>query len=403
MDRSPRWVPIALAALAIGCAAPSAQQRLAAAAPAINALQRGAFEDAGQQAEQGLASDRSNPHARLVRAIVRYKQSMHQLSQDVRTAVLGGVGAGGLNHRYIRSALQQAEAELSAVEQDLAAVAAHRGVSVELCIACWEVDWNGNGRLDRRDALLMQVEQDADGNELPPDDPRRKPTFRFDDGDIAWARAFVSFQRAALDVVLAYDWSAVDGLFGRRRDRPSRVVLKLAHPERVSAARARLLEGLERSDESRKLYLAETDDDREWVPNPRQRNHPLPLPVDAALYDTWEGVVGDVRRLVRGQEGFSVAELAQLGDHKWHDPPGGYIDVGRMLSHPKDIVLELNELERLERARDVEGMLSSILGEYYRGDMRRSPLPSRVQRMKGEVDRGEERLERKLRYLIWIN
>ena len=38
-------------------------------------------------------------------------------------------------------------------------------------------------------------------------------------------------------------------------------------------------------------YLAETDDDREWVPNPKQQSHPMPLPVDAArigaLERTW--------------------------------------------------------------------------------------------------------------------
>jgi hypothetical protein len=35
--------------------------------------------------------------------------------------------------------------------------------------------------------------------------------------------------------------------------------------------------------------------------------------------------------------------------------------------------------------------------------MRPSPLPRRLDRMKAEVDRGEESLDRKLRYLFWIN
>jgi hypothetical protein len=35
--------------------------------------------------------------------------------------------------------------------------------------------------------------------------------------------------------------------------------------------------------------------------------------------------------------------------------------------------------------------------------MKPSPLPRRLERMKGEVERGDESLERKLRYLLWVN
>jgi hypothetical protein len=404
MATAARWAWVALAALATGCAAPTLEQRHVAATPAVNALRDGAFDDAGKHAEQSLASDARNPQARFVRAVVRYKKTMHQLSLDIRTVVIGGVVGGALNHKYMRATLEQGESDLASVEEDLSEVASHKGTSIELCIACWEIDWNNNGRVDNRDRTLMQIEQDADGRPIPEEDPRRKPTFRFDDGDVAWARAFVSFQRAAIDLVLAYDWSGIDASVAERhRDVPSKIVIKLAHRDRIDAARKRLLEGLERSDESRRLYLAETDDDREWVPNPRQQSHPLPMPVNQALYDTWEAVVGDLQRMVKGDEGLSVSELAQLGDHQWKNPPKGYLDVGRMLSHPKDIVLELRDLERLERANDVEGMLSSVLGEYYRKSMTPSPLIGRLQRMKGEVDRREETIERKLRYLFWIN
>ncbi len=54
------------------------------------------------------------------------------------------------------------------------------------------------------------------------------------------------------------------------------------------------------------------DDEREWLPNPRQKNHPLPLPVDEVLYQTWEQVTEDIRRLVQGKDGLNVEHLAQL-------------------------------------------------------------------------------------------
>jgi hypothetical protein len=35
--------------------------------------------------------------------------------------------------------------------------------------------------------------------------------------------------------------------------------------------------------------------------------------------------------------------------------------------------------------------------------MKPSPLPKRIARMKGEVERSEETFGRKLRYLFWLN
>ncbi|GMV15099.1 MAG: hypothetical protein HS104_17470 [Polyangiaceae bacterium] len=386
-----------------GCAGPRAGEQRAAAAPATGALGKGDLGAAGRHAEAALSRDRKNSQAALVRAITRYERAMKQASKDLRTVVIGGAMAGGLNQRYLTSALAELDAALRTVEGDLALASQDPEISLELCLACWEKDWNGNGRVDSRDRLLFQIEQDASGRPIPDGDPRRKPTFRFDLGDVYWARAFVAFQRAAIDVLSAYDFSELDRLLDERGTRPQRLRLRLVHPERMRSAREHVLRGLAHSEQSRRAYLRERDDDREWVPSPRQKSHPLPLPVDGALYATWEGVVGDLERLVRGQEGLSVRELAQLGDHRWENPPGGFIDVGGSFSAPRDIVIDLDLLERAERKQDVEAALGSLLGANYRRQMKPSPLPSRLSRMKGEVDRGEESLERKLRYLFWIN
>lgn len=398
-------VTVAIAALsALGCAGPSLAQQRTTAASSIQQLRDGRFGQARSSADQALQSDVHNRYARLVRAIALYRQTMHQLWIDGRTVVIGGIAAGGFNDRYARASFEQAEADLARVDADLADAYRADDIALELCLACWEVDWNGNGRVDERDRLLLQVEVDEHGDEIAPDDPRRKPTFRFDRGDVAWARAFVSFQRAALDVVLAYDLSDL-AKAAVQLDQPGDVpiVIHLVHPDRIAAATARLLEGLDQSDRARRDYLAESDDDREWVPSPRQASHPLPLPVDDQLYRTWGQVLGDLRRLVRGEEGLSVSEVAQLGDHRWDNPPRGYVDIGRMLAHPKDIVLHPGTLERADREHDVEAILRDVLGEYYVMDMRASPLPGRLARMKSEVDRGEESMERKLRYLLWLN
>lgn len=400
-----RWALLAGALMSFGCAGgameishvPEASRD--AALPAIAALQQGSFDRAADLA----ARDDANPYTRLVRAIVRYKKAMQQLAVDGRTVIVGGLDAGSINQKYLQTTFADAESELAAVEADLAFVARHRGIAIELCLACWDVDWNANGRIDDRDRMLLQIEEDERGEPIPEGDPRGKPTFRFDDGDVAWARAFVSFERAALDVLLAYDWSEIAGIARRRRDRPERVTARLIAPDRIAQAKERILFGLDQSDAARRAYLAETDDDREWVPSPRQKSHPMPMPVDQALYDTWEGVVSDVRGMVRGEEGLDVADVLSLLGERPKRPAHGYLDIGRMLSRPKDLVIDLRELERFDRDDDVDGALASVLGERFVREMKPSPLPRRLLRMKGEIDRQDEALERKLRFLFWLN
>ena len=66
----------------------------------------------------------------------------------------------------------------------------------------------------------------------------------------------------------------------------------------------------------------------------------------------------------------------------------------------------MSNLERLDReqSRDnVEAVLKDIFGEKYRKSMQPTRLVKRLQRMKAEIDQGEEDFERKLRYLLWLN
>ena len=384
----------------------SAAERRAAASPSVTALQQGEFDKAQAESERVLASDAGNAQAAGVAAIARFKKAMHQLSTDLRGAV-EMLGRGRvMDHRYTRFALQTAVEELDRVDARLAAAAGDREFSLDLCLACWKVDWNQSGELDARDEKVFQIEIDADGNELPPADPRRAPTFHLDVGDVHWGRALVGFERAALELLLAYDWSALNvqtlrALFEAKDS------LRIAVGDRKKFTRvSELLRfALDEADRARVAYLAEVDDDREWVPNPRQKSHPLPLPVDTALYDTWAGVVSDLRAILGRKEGVSVAELAQLGRRRWEQPPGGFLDLGGLLAEPRDIVIDLRGFKGLDenRVSDVEKVLRTLLGDRYVPTMAATRLITRLTRMRDEVDRGNESFERKLRYLFWLN
>ncbi len=381
----------------------------------VIAFQNSNFKKAEYLAHDLLISNRYNSKANLIAALCLYKKSMHNLFEDFRT-ISRGIVNGGFNRRFLRWTMTDNEKKLDEVELYLSRSAMDKNISLELNLAELRVDWNRNGRIDERDMLLFQIEKDANGRTIPENDPRRKPTFRFDHGDIYWARAFVAFQRSFINLLIAYDYpkmslNEIERALGRRKDAPTVLTFKLRDKNIVHKAKQLILDGLSYADKSRELYLEETDDDREWLPNPRQKNHPMPLPVDEQLYETWKVIIRDLQNLVNGKEGLSLAELLTLGyKKKWWEGkklPGGYINIGKLLNEPADIVLDLKEIDKLldekNPGESFEKVFKLVLGDKFTMEMKKSPIISQFRRMKQEVEGGKESFERKLRYLFWLN
>ena len=380
---------------------PNTPQQVADAAPAVAALQASKFDDAKRLSTEILTRDPHSSRAAAVRAIVTYQAAGNGLITQLTAIINDAEGLKFFDHEGGRTAWKQFLEQLDAVDRDLAIAAADPGFALELCLACWEHDWNRNGHIDDRDRKLFELEYDGKGGEIPEGTPARRPTFRFDVGDVDWARAMVSFQRAGVNLVLAYRWSELDKLFHSRMP-DKRLTIPLIDPGRVKHARELILAGLGFADRCREEYLAETDDDREWVPNPRQKNHPVPLPMDADVYATWAGVTGDMRRMLTSEEGLSVRQAVSVIERKAAlIMPDAYIDVGAMLRDPSDIVLDISDDS--ETPKNAERILRGLLGHGYREGMRSSPLVERLRHMKDSLDRGEETFEHKLRYLMWLN
>lgn len=389
-----------------GCATGlSAARRVeldADAQPALLALQGAQFDDAKKLAAQSLQRNPDNARAAGIAALAFYRQAVHDFVADAMT-IASSFAASMLlrgnivNTDFLAFMLERADKRLQNVDAALAVAQKDPGFSLDLCLACWNVDWNRSGELDELDAHLLEIELDGAGKPLPENDPRRRPTFRFDVADVAWLRAMVNFQRAALAFGGAYDPNIT---FASRNK--EKLVLKLRDPSKLLAARDLALTGLTHAANCRQLVLAEADDEREWLPNSRQKSHAVPLEVDDALFETWAGVLSDLERLLKGQEGVSVAELAQLDEHPMETPPGGFIDVDAFLTQPRDLIVGRGELKRAEPGA-ISELLGRVLGPAYKTSLPPSPLISRLQRMRKELDRGEDTIERKLRYLLWLN
>ena len=394
-----------LSGCATGLSAARRAELEADAQPALTALQAAKFDEATKLSAEALKREPENSRAAGISAIALFRQAVHDLVGDAlsiaSSAVASQLMRGDIvNKDFLSFVLDRTDKRLQEVDGALAIAAKDPGFNLELCLACWEVDWNRSGEFDDRDGHLLEIELDAAGQPLPPNDPRRRPTFRFDAADVEWLRAMVHFQRAIVAVAGAYDPNIT---FASRRK--EKLMLKLKDPAKLLAARQFALAGLDHAEACRQRVLAEVDDDREWLPNPKQRSHAMPLTVDDALFETWGGVLSDVRKLLLGQEGVGVAELLQLGKRQWRDPPGGYFDLAAFLTEPRDLALGEEELRPINR--DDPGALSEVLGRVlgsaYKSKMPPSALLQRLTRMRKEVERGEDTFERKLRYLLWLN
>lgn len=397
-----------VAVLVSGCATMSPARRAALeqdAQPAVDALESADFDVAITRANESLGRDEKNARAAAVLAISLFRKALHDAVTDAVTfassVAVSSLGRGSFfNRDYLDFALTRLDGRLADVDVALAKAETDPGFTLDLCLACWQVDWNRSGEVDRRDEKLLQIELDERGEELPEDDVRRRPTFHFDHADVLWLRALVMFGRSV--TAFAQGWDPDINTLMRSKGSLS---VKVRDAKALEASRGHLLVGLGHARRCREAVLAETDDEREWLPNPTQRSHAMPLSVDTALFETWAGVLDDVEALVTGREGLSVTELAQLGKHQWPTPPTGFLDLSRFY-RPVPFVLDGEEASRSPLADDAataERFLSKSLGDGFRPAMPKSRLPGRLTRMRDEMERGEESFEKKLRYLFWLN
>ncbi|MGA0540457.1 hypothetical protein [Neotabrizicola sp. VNH66] len=153
------------------------------------------------------------------------------------------------------------------------------------------------------------------------------PVIRFDTADAAWLSAYTHFLSAFAELALAYDPApAVDGvmassaamydlwgetppsnawdfMFGRQVDRVAMVLNALAQqpdPERTRSAHAHLLAMVEENRRFWALVEAETDNEREWIPNDRQISG-LGIAMPPGLGERWQAVLADAEKMLKGE------------------------------------------------------------------------------------------------------
>jgi hypothetical protein len=217
------------------------------------------------------------------------------------------------------------DADMDAAREALSKLA-DKPVALEIRLADLWFDINGNGSQDEGEDVASVTGLTLGGGRMIAV-PVPDPVIRFDTADAAWLTAYTHFLSGFVSTALAYDpepairrvmesstaiyalWgdtpppNAMDMMFGRQVDRIAMVLFALSRtPDKALAldAHDHFLAMITENRRFWSLVEAESDNDREWVPNDRQASG-LGLNVPAGTGARWQAVLADAEALLKGE------------------------------------------------------------------------------------------------------
>lgn len=255
----------------------------------------------------------------LVRGVERLGQSLHEYGAKDSTTLFLRIPVPDNDHpapindyRFRRlldefgEQLEQVESTLSKVSQD--------DVRLPLLLADIRLDLDADGQPESRFGDILSKLFRGRRFDFMKDNPLMKVVF--DRGDVAWLRAYCHLMMGIVDVMLACDtepeferWTQQhfanpqalsEETRKRLQDRRDSQSAVLKEPARLGRFRRHILAVVDLNHETWKHIRAETDNDHEWLPNPKQTGV-LGLPVRDQQIDNWLAMMSELRRLFEGE------------------------------------------------------------------------------------------------------
>jgi hypothetical protein len=332
-----------------------------------HALESGQLETAEKDMAARLAADQSDNETRFGLGMIRFAEAIENFGRRqyryglraptiatlpvLRLPVPLNPAPEELTYEKQRENLQELLNDLAKVESTLAPMTAS-DTKIVINLNAVQFDFRGDGKVDSSETLGSILATIRSHGARPAPNESGPFEVKFDTGDAFWLRGYCNLLSASLEFVLAYDWRSTfertaglfyprivpppfganphlvgrrDGFLGDTGQIAYFIVLiheirwPLKEPTRLQAAHAHLKQVVAMSRASWKSILAETGDDREWIPGPQQRNGVVTsMPVDQAQVDAWLRVLDDFdaaldgRKLVphwRFSEGFNLKRV----------------------------------------------------------------------------------------------
>jgi hypothetical protein len=365
-------------------ASSSVPTKVAAQDPAnpADVLTRGTMGQAVEGLRQRVERDAGDDNARFalaiaqtLRGVERLAASMHRygLRTDTwarempffRIPVPANPDPEPISYDESRQMLIDWLEDMAAARKTLSEIKRPQDVKLELPIGMMHLDLNGDGTAADDEQLWKLFAALNRGLGRGPEQLDEKRARQFvialDGGDVHWLHGYCHLLSALPEMSLAYDQSelfhATAHMFFKNVETPHAFLnegvkvadfgagvdivdaiafvhllnLPVNEPQRMTAGLEHLRAMLDQSRKSWDLILAETDDDREWIPSPRQSTVLPNTRVTDEMVKTWMTFLDEAQAVLDGKKLIPF----------WRSRDGRGVNLRRVFTEPTrfDLVL----------------------------------------------------------------
>jgi hypothetical protein len=275
---------------------------------------------------------------RFVRGVERMVQSFHRFGlRDLgrgmvpflRLPVPTNPEPRPIRYEDLRAIFEDFATDMAAAEAALAMVD-DPAIKLPLHFGLIRLDFDGDGMASDEETLWKIYARLNPGAAITPENSKSF-LITFDRGDVAWLRGYCHLLGALADFYLAHDGR---DLFNHsahlafanpqtpfpflrlHAERPGQldtneiidavamvhmIRLPLSDAKRMTSALRHLEAMIALSRESWKFYEAETDDDHEWIPNPKQHTVIPGVLVSSEMVKGWREFLDEAERILAGK------------------------------------------------------------------------------------------------------
>jgi hypothetical protein len=308
----------------------------------------------------------------FVSAVERMVRTFHRYG--LRTGALGNVlpfarlpipvnpHPEPIRYADLRALFERWTTDLALAEATLAKVDAD-DVKLPLHFGLIRLDLNGDGKAEPDERLFsLYAELNAAARNQVTPEAAKEFIIAFDRADVAWLRGYCHLLMAMGEVYLAHDahelFDHTAPFFYPRAETPFPFLRRSPHGNaqpfetddildavafihlvrfpvqeaaRLQAALAHLESMIALSHESWKFILAETDDDHEWVPSPKQHSVLPNGTVTVEMVKGWLEFLDEARSILKGEKLIPF----------WRSGPESGVNLRRVFTEPRTLDLVL--------------------------------------------------------------
>lgn len=228
------------------------------------------------------------------------------LARQVTTWVFQGMkqmegnklGSDAIIAEVVRE-IDHVRAELAVTRKVLDQIKLGKRTSLLLAPGQWELDLNSDGKIELWEKHFFAIPKRGHQPfrmSSPSNDPayyereyQVDAVIKLDQSDILWSLSYHHFLEGLLTNLRAFDLT---------KDFSGVII---ARPELLKSAHQLIGRGMALSAEMRRTVLAETDDDQEWIGNPRQASSVFPIPLDEQDFAAWGDIMKELIALWQGR------------------------------------------------------------------------------------------------------